>query len=335
MSVKGLTWNRARPRYFARTAARPVALAAHAIACVVGTALLIGFWMDHRPPPATQVAAMEEQWEQAQAQWAQDGADRLRGCEEAKVTGSLPPSYDCGAEEPQRSAYVRLNEASPKDAVRLFAWLSLVFCATAFGGMLLGTGMDFTSSNVDLDSVVNQVKGRYFRERLGATGAWATQHMALGVLVGSIGGARAWALARTQRHQFQWGPVAPAAARAAGIVFLAAILGFGVGMLARSALGGIAAIAIWTTLVELPPQAWAALVHLSPWTMLSNVFGFIYGRGSYTYTVCPPNAGYGCDLASRGFSLWHATAYLVGTTALLVGLAYVRHTRSDLVKRRT
>lgn len=304
-------------------------------ALVVTGLMLFGSFQEAKPLSAPEQAAQQAQFDQAQKDWAANGAQQVADCQtqQAAAQKTDPKAvFGCDQMEPKLANWgkpvAKFNQMMPNI---LLAGSYLL----AFVAFLIGAG--FVAAEFSSGSMANWLtfeprRMRVYVSKLGAAGLGlipATVAL-LGLLT-----AGSWLivshLASTAGTTSKvWGDLALMGGRAVALAVAAAVAGAAMGVLLRHTAAVLGIAVGYLVLVE--GVFGQALQGARPWLLQLNFNAWLQHGAKYFSQTCKTDAqgNYSCQGVEKVLSFGHGAAYLGLLVVLTVGLAALVFRRRDV-----
>ncbi len=303
----------------------------------VGVGLLLGAssWWQARPPSAAQVAQAQEIVTQQREDWAANGAEYVKGCEDDQAANpsNYPADFDCATDLqptlelddflPSRGIFAEAGVAALQTDAYLLLGLVLLLgasfvCAESVSGAL-STWLTFEPRRT-----------RVYATKTAAAAVGGAVVAAVGFAVALGGQWVAFALHdRAGATGHLWTQVAAEGGRVVVLAAAVAAIGTGLGFLLRHTTAVLGVVAAVFALVD------AAVVRKAleqpRWTLTVSSDAWITAHGTYTVEKCTTNQnGMMCDYVEHVVSMTHGGLVLAGVTVVVVVLGWLVFRRRDV-----
>jgi len=303
----------------------------------VGVGLLLGAssWWQARPPSAAQVAQAQEIVTQQKEDWAANGAQYVKDCQDDQAANpsNYPAGYDCATDMeptleladflPSRGTFAEEGVRTLKTDASLLLGLVLLLgasfvCAESVSGAL-STWLTFEPRRT-----------RVYATKTGAAAVGGAVVAAVGFAVALSAQWVAFALRdRAQATGHLWTQVAAEGGRVVLLAAAVAAIGTGLGFLLRHTTAVLGVVAAYLALVD------AAVVRTAlgqpRWTLAVSSDAWITAHGTYTVEKCTPSGGgMSCEYIEHVVSMTHGGLVLAGVVVVVVVLGWLVFRRRDV-----
>lgn len=325
-----LTWVELR-RFFARTLVIAGMLAGVAVA---GLTLVTGAASVH-PLSESEIAAAEQYYQEAVADWEQHGAEMEASCREQEALEREATGQDvdfgCDQMAPQREWYVPQPPAFGDYLPAILLMLSTLMVLLPLMVGATATAAEHSTGAIGNWLTFEPRRLRVYASKVVAPALGVIPLAVVVVLVTIVG---TWwifdsrGLADGVTAQV-WTEIAWSSARLIAAAVAAAAVGAALGFLLRSfaaVLGVVAgyAIAVEGILANL-------LEWLRPWTVSLNLTAWVNGEASYWVSTCTTDpSGTSCTGVEHTVTMAQGGGYLLALSAVLVVVAAALFHRRDV-----
>lgn len=315
--------------------ARPIVLILLGGMVLLAGVQLVGMWQAAQPPSAAEEAEAQVYYEEALADWEENGEEYVADCLEGEAAEQEATGRDvdwgCTEMEPRLENYLWLPEpltvtlppALASLGTTLFAIglaVGATFTAAEFATGSMSTWLTFTPRRTPvhasklLAAALGVVPAAVVALAVFVPGTWAVHEAA--DLTGGMGAA-------------QWVDAAGTAGRTVALTALGSLLGSALGFLLRHTAGVLGLALGWLLIVENMLGSWQP--DLYPWLLAGNIDAFAAGGTTWYRDVCEPTAeGLRCTSVEEYLSLGHGAVYLLAVTALVAVVSLLVFRRRDV-----
>ncbi len=298
----------------------------------VGVGILLGAssWWQARPPSAAEVAQAQDFVRQQQEDWAANGAQQIKDCQDDQVAN--PSNYDAGydcATDMQPS--LTIDDFLPSRGT--FADEG-VAALQADAYLLLGVALLLGASFVCAESVSGALstwltfeprRNRVYVSKIAAAAVGGAVLAAVGFLAALASQWVAFALYdRAAATGHLWTQVAAEGGRVVALAAGVAVVGAALGFLLRHTAAVLGVAVGWFALVD------AAIIRTAlgqpRWTLSVSSDAWITAHGTYTVA----EQGMMCDYVEHVVSMTHGGLVLAAVTAVVVVLGWLVFRRRDI-----
>jgi ABC-2 type transport system permease protein len=319
-------------RYRYRAAVRWLAV----VAVVAGLAVALLAWGATRPPSAQTVTAAEEQFAQAQADWAENGEQYVEDClaGEAQERETTPDAdWGCDDIEPRAEWYLLPQPTFAETAGSWVSGVTVLLLLLAFAAGITFVTAEWGSGALGMWLTFVPRRGRVYASKVlvAALGVLPVTAVALALTVGG-----SWAAATVNDAVGDvsadvWQDLGEQALRVLAAAAVVGALGAALGFLTRSAAGALGIGVGWLLVVDSAVSGF--LPRLTGWTLRSGLQAWVDGGLVYFVDVpCPPGDGEASLVctAGRTLSAWQGGAVVAGVAALVVVVGGLVFRRRDV-----
>jgi ABC-2 type transport system permease protein len=319
-----------------RLFSRRLVVLAMAGAVAVSALLLFGVWQSSQPMSAEARAQASAQYEQARAEWEENGEEMMAQCREDEERESEASGQDvdfrCEDMEPREEWFLftapPLQESLP--GVLTGASYQVLFLAFLVGAT-------FTAAEVSTGSLSNWLtfeprRTRVYGSKLLAAAIGVlpvTAVLLAAVVAGAWGIADSFGLAdqMTARH---WSDTGATALRILALSALVATVAAALGFLLRHTAAVLGVAVGYVVVVELMLQGF--LGRFQPWMVVKNIEGWVERGATYYVNACTTDAnGTVCEFTEKSLAFGHSVTYVLALAVLLVLAGAVVFRRRDVV----
>lgn len=315
-----------------RLFARRLTLIGVAAVLAIAAALLAGTWQNAKPLSPADERQAQLQFEYAQRDWQQNGAENIRRCREDWKTAPEPKGSVeefCNFTEPTRDQFgkppARFTEVMPE-------LLSGASYLLAFAGFVIGAsfvGAEFSTGAIGNWLTFEPRRLRVYASKLLA----ATIGLApVAVAVLAVLFAGTWLIVSQLGDTGGttgkvWGDLAGTAGRTVALTAVAGAMGGVVALLLRHTAAAIGFAMAYLVLVE--GVFGGILAEVQPWLVRLNFDAWISHGTTYYLNNCEaaPDGTYSCTTVEKTLSFEHGAWYLgilVVVLAVVGGLVFRR-----------
>ena len=306
------------------------------LAGVVVTAFfLVTAWDAARPMTADQQAQAQQAYDDARAEWEQNGEQIVAQCRQAEAderAQGQDVDFGCDQIGPQHDQYFAtvqpLAESLPTTlTLQAFALLLLAFLVGA-----TATAAELSTGAMSSWLTFEPRRLRVYGSKVLAPGL-GTAPVTAALLLLLVGGS--WAVAHGAdatgtMTAAAWGSTGRMVLRIFALTVLAAAAGAALGFLLRHT-AAVLGVAIGY-LVVAEGVVGSVLPRSQPWLVRPNLEGWVLGGTTYTIPDCTTGPqGRMCDLVAHELAFGHSAAYVLALVAAVVVLAALVFRRRDVV----
>lgn len=315
---------------------RRLTLGVVAMLTVIIAVFSIALWQSSTPPSDADAARAQQLYEQAAADWRENGEQYIADCLSAERDArAIDPAADYKCDEmraPQQSDYTWTPprmDATMQDTVStalpLAAMAALVLAASLISA-------EFASQSMTTWLTFEPRRGRVMASKLATivpvSAGLAVLTLALFALatwlsVSLNDGPTQWADGELSRYLLR---SLRTVAVVSGVGVLSACLGF----LVRHTAAAVGISAGYLVVVELMGRnLWGPL---GRWSLGNNMSAAVNGRTAYATNICrtDPQQGYLCEWVEKTITWHQAAPYLLAVLTVLVLLAWITFQRRDV-----
>ncbi|MHB1063878.1 MAG: ABC transporter permease subunit [Georgenia sp.] len=318
-----------------RLLSRYLVIAAFVGALLATGALLFATWQTAKPMSPAQTAEAERYYQQALADWEENGQEMIAQCLEDQARQSelegTELDFGCEQQEPQREWFVM---TAPQLPDQLPGQLSALGTLLLFAALLVGaTG---TAAEISTGAIGNWLTFEprrllVYASKLLAAGL-VVLPVAMLLLLVTTGGtwliADRFALADTMTSQ-HWGEAGWMGLRLLAITCAAAVVGAALGFLLKHTAAVLGVAVGYFIVVE--GMFSGVLSRFQPWLLMRNIESWMLGGTVYYVDSCTTGpTGTSCESAERALSLAQAAGYLGAGVVVVVVVAGLVFRRRDV-----
>ncbi|WP_127130522.1 ABC transporter permease subunit [Georgenia sp. SYP-B2076] len=302
---------------------------------LVSALALVGVWQQSRPMSAAEQRQAAAYYEQAVADWEENGETWFADCLDAQAaereaTGT-DVDYGCQNAPPQEADFYRapppLEQTMPSLLsmhANLLIFLALLVGATATAAELstgaLGTWLTFEPRRL-----------RVYGSKVLASGAGVLPFAVLAIVVVVVG---AWAIAAAVGQAggmtgAAWSDTRWTAGRVAAITAVSAMVGAALGILLRHTAAVLGAVVGYVVVVE--GILGGLFRGTQPWLLTTNIRSWTDNGTTYPVEDCTTDGtGTMCSYVEHTLSFGHSVAYLLALAAVLIAVVALVFRRRDV-----
>lgn len=295
---------------------------------------LFALYQSSRPVSDAEVAQATQWYEEAHADWVENGDEQLAQClEDQEVAREADPlvDYMCEDQEPQLENFLRVDQTFVDQAAGL---LPAIGFATVFVGFVVGVSFvaaEFATGAMGSWLTFEPRRTRVFWSKTVAPGLGVvvpTVVASLLMVAGAWGIFSAWGATDGTTGEV-WGEVAVSGLRVLLLTVGFAVLGAALAMILRSTAAAIGLAVGYFVLVE------GFLVQMvsgaQSWSLFQSFQAVLRGAVTYGVEECTTtSSGVSCTWVERTTSLTHGAVELTVLLAVVLAVALVTFRRRDV-----